>query len=102
MDRDEITSAYVGISKLMNVGHTGAGNRTFRTLARAVENQALFVVVSKDRFRHQTLLNANCTVRAVVIVNRRFLSGPPTDDQHFDCFVTTNAVTPVVPLLEAE
>jgi hypothetical protein len=102
MDRDEITSTYVGISKLMNVGHVGAGNRTFRTLASGVVRQALFFVVSKDTLEHPTLLNADNAVRTVVIVNRRFLSGPPTDDQHFDRVVTTDAVAPVIAFFESD
>ena len=102
MDRDQITSAYVGISKLMDVGHVGAGNRTFRTLAGGVLSQASFFVVSKNRLRHQTLLNANHSVRTIVIVDWRLLSGPPTNDQHLDCLVATNAMAPVITLLESE
>src|ERR1043166_9742231 len=102
MDRDQITSAYVGISKLMDVGHVGAGNRTFRTLTSGVLSQASFFVVSKNRLRHLTLLNANHSVRTVVIVDRRFLSGPPTNDQHLDCLVATNAMAPVITLLESQ
>src|SRR5690349_19363684 len=102
MDRDQITSTYVGISELVNIGHVGAGDRTFRTLAGGIVSQALFLVISKNRFEHQTLLNANHSVRTVVIVNRRFLSGPPTNDQHLDRLVTTNAMAPVITFLEAE
>src|ERR1051326_5814118 len=102
MDRDEITSAYVGVSKLMNVGHARAGNRSFRTLTSGVLSQASFFVVSKNRLRHQTLLNANHSVRTIVIVDWRLLSGPPTNDQHLDCLVATNAMAPVITLLESE
>ena len=102
MDRDQITSAYVGISKLMNVGHVGAGNRTFRTLASGVVIQASFFVVTKHRFPHHTLLHANHPVRTIVIVNWRSLSGPPTNDQHLDRIVTANPMAPIIAFLEPE
>src|SRR5688572_19919094 len=41
-------------------------------------------------------------MRTIVIMNRRFLSGPPTNDQHFNRFITTNPMAPVVAFLEAE
>jgi hypothetical protein len=37
-----------------------------------------------------------------VIMNRRFLSGPPTDDQHLDGVGFANAMTPVIAFLEPE
>src|SRR6185369_4653824 len=94
MDRDQITSAYVGISKLMNVGHVGAGNGTFGTLACGFVTQAPFFVVCEDRFPQHALLHTNDAVRTVVIVNWRPLTGPPTNDQHLDRIVTTNPMAP--------
>jgi hypothetical protein len=102
VDRDQITSAYVGISKLMNIRDGGAGDRTFRTLATAVVTQTLFFIEAKDRFLHQALVNANDSMRTVVVMNRRLLSGPPTNDQHFDRIVPTNPVPPVIAFLESE
>ena len=102
MDGYEIPSAYVGISKLMYVGHACAGNRSFRTLAATVITQTLLVVEAESRFPHHTLLDADDSMRTVVVMNRRFLAGPPTNDQHLDGFVTTNAVAPVIAFLKPE
>lgn len=102
MNRDQITTAYFGISELMNVGDAGAGDRTLLALAACVVTQNLFIVEAKNRFLHQSLLDQNHAMRAVVIMNRRFLTGPPTNDQHFNRIVTANAMTPIVGFLESE
>src|SRR5204863_10065409 len=102
MDRDEITSAYVGISKVMNVGYTGAGDRAFRTLATVVVTQTLFFIEVKDGFLHQALVNTNDAMRTVVVMNRRLLGGPPTNDQHFVRMVSADPVAPVIAFLETE
>src|SRR6185369_14762495 len=102
VNSDEVLATDVGITKLMNVRDFGAGNGSCRTLATGVITQALSIVVSKNRFPHQSLVNANNTMRTVVIVNRRLLAGPPADHQHLDRFVPTNAMAPVIAFLEAE
>ena len=67
-----------------------------------VVTKALLAVESKDRLPHETLMNADYAVRAVVIVNRRLLARPPTDHQHFDRFIATNSMTPVITFLESD
>lgn len=86
----------------MYVGHACAGDRSFRTLAPRVITQTVLIVEAESRFPHHTLLDADDSVRTVVVMNRRFLAGPPTNDQHFDGFVTTNAVAPVIAFLKPE
>ena len=102
MDRDEVLTAEFGISKLMDIGHGGTCHRARRTFAIGVVTKALLAVESKDCFAHETLMNADHAVRAVVIVNRRLLAGPPTDHKHFDRFIATNSMTPVVTFLESD
>lgn len=80
----------------------GAGDRALRALTAGVVTQNLFFIETKNCFLHQSLFDQHNTVRTVVIMNRRFLSGPPTNDQHFDRFVTTNSMTPVVAFLESD
>ena len=100
MDSDEILSAYVGISQLMNVGHFGAGNRTHRTCTTSVVTQTFFSVEREIGFPHQALLHTNDSVRAVVIVNRRLLAWAPADHQHLDGCIATNSMAPVIAFLE--
>ena len=101
MDRDEVLTAEFGISKLMDVGHGGAGHRAHRTVALGVVTKALLAVESKDRFAHETLMDADDAVRAVVIVDRRLLARAPTNHQHFDRLIATNSMPPVITFLES-
>jgi len=102
MDRYKVLSTYFRISELMNVRYFGARDCANRTFPACVVTQALFSIKAEDRFPHQALLNSDHSMRAVVIMNWRFLSGPPTNDQHFDSFVSANAVTPVIAFLEPD
>ncbi len=102
MNSYKILSTNFGISKLMNVGHLGPGHRAGGTLAARVVAQAAFLLVAEGCFPHQSLVDSDDTMRSVVVVNRRFLTGPPADDQHLDGFVTTNAVAPVVSFFKTE
>src|ERR1044072_3988993 len=102
MDRDEILSTDFRISKLMNVRLCGTGDRACRALATGVVTQTLLRVEREIDFPHQALLNANGSMRAVVIVNRRLLAWAPADHQHLDRVVTTNAMAPVVAFLESD
>lgn len=47
-------------------------------------------------------MDADDAVRAVVIVNRRLLARPPTNHEHFDRFIATNSMTPVITFLESD
>ncbi len=102
MDGDEVLAAEFGISELVNVGHGSTGYRAQRTFAIRIMTQALFLIERKDCFRHQTLVNADGAVRTIVIVNRCFLSGMLADHKHFDCFIATNEMAPVITFLESE
>ena len=102
MDSDEVLTTYVGITKLMNIGYFGARDRTPRTFATSVVTQATLLVVRKDRFPHEALMNLDYSARTVVIVNRRLLAGPPADHEHFDRVVATNSMPPVITFLEAD
>ena len=86
----------------MNIRDAGAGDRSLRALAAAVVTQPFSFIEGENCFLHQSLLDAHHPMRAVVVMNRRFLSGPPTKDQHLDCVVATNAVSPVVAFLESD
>ena len=101
MDGDEVLTAEFRISKLMNVGHGGTGHRAHRTIATRVITQALFVIESKNCLAHETLMYADGPMRPIVIVNRRLLPGTPADHEHFDCFIATNSMTPIVTFLES-
>ena len=102
MDRDEVLTAELGISELMNVGHGGACHRARRTFAIGVVTKAFLAIESEDCFGHETLMNADRAVRTVVIVNRRLLARPPADHEHFDRFIATNSMTPVVTFFESD
>ena len=47
-------------------------------------------------------MNANYSVRTIVVVNRRLLAWAPTDHQHLDRFIATNSMTPVITFLESD
>src|ERR1051325_704201 len=102
MDRDEILSTDVGISKLMNIRLGGTGDRARRTLATGVVTQTLLYIEREICFPHQALLHTHDAVRSVVVVNRRPLAWAPADHQHLDRVVATNAMAPVVALFEPE
>ena len=102
MDSDEILTTGVGISQLMNVRNIGARDGAGRTFATVVTTQTLLYVVSKDGLEHLSLLNANYSMRTIVIVNRRLLAWAPADHQHFDRLITTNSMTPVIAFLESD
>jgi len=102
VNRDEILTTDVGISELMNVRNSGTRDCASRTFATSVVTQTLLVVVLENRFPHQSFLNSYHTVRAVVIVNRRLLTRPPTDHQHLDRLIATNSMAPVIAFLEAK
>ena len=102
MDSDEVLTTDVGITKLMNVGHLGAGDRTRRTFATCVVTQATLFVVSEDRFPHQSLVNPDYSVRTVMVVNRRFLAWAPANYQHLDRLVPENSMAPVIAFFESE
>jgi len=70
--------------------------------ALLTEAEAAFIVVNKNRFPHQTFLNANNAMRSVVIVDWSFLSRSPANDEHFDGFVATDAMTPVIAFLKSQ
>src|ERR1700752_3132471 len=82
VNRNEILTTDFGISELVNVRHFSTRDRAHRAFPARVVTQTLLVVVLKNRFPHQTLLNSYHTMRAVVIVNRRLLTGTPTNHQH--------------------
>ena len=102
MDGDEVLSTDVGITKLMNVRYLGPRDRTRRTFATRVVTQATLIVVREHRFPHEPLMHPHDSVRSVVIVNGRLLSGAPTDHQHLDCGVTKNSMSPVITFFEAD
>lgn len=102
MDSDEVLTAELRISKLMNVGHGGTGHRAHRTIATRVITQAFFTVVSKDCLAHETLMYADSSVRTVVIVNRRFLPGSPANHKHFNRFIATDSMTPIITFLKSD
>ena len=102
MDSDQVLTTDFGIAKLVNVGYFGARDRAGCTFAARVVTQAFLRIESKDRFPHQALLNSNNPMRAIVIVNRCLLSGPPADHQHLDRLIPTNSVTPVIAILESD
>lgn len=102
MDSDEILTTYVGITKLMNIGYLGARDRTLRTFATGAVTQATLFVVRKDRFPHEALMNADYSVRTVVIVNRRFVAWAPANHQHLDRLIAENSMTPVITFFEPD
>lgn len=102
MDRDEILSTDFGIAKLMNVRHFRTRDCACRTFAARVVTQAFFRIVSKNRFPHQAFVDANHSMRAVVVVNGSFLTGPPADHEHLDRLISTNSMAPVIAFLESD
>ena len=86
----------------MNVRNISACDGAERTFATAVETQTLLVIVSEDGLAHESVVNANYSVRAVVVVNRRLLAWAPADHQHLDRFITTNSMAPVITFLESD
>ena len=102
MYSDEVLTTDVGITKLMDVGYLGARDRPLRTFATGVVTQATLFVVREDRFPHEALMNADYSMRTVVIVNRRFVAWAPANHQHLDCLIAENPVTPVIAFLESD
>ena len=102
MDSDEILTTDIGITELMNIGYFGARDRTLRTFATGVVTQATLLVVREDRFPHEALMNADYSVRTVVIVNRRFVAWAPANHQHLDGLIPKNAMTPVITFFESD
>ena len=102
MDSDEVLTTDFGIAKLMNVGDFRTRDRACRTFAAGVVTQAFFRIVSKNRFPHQALVNANYSMRAVVVVNGSLLTGPPADHEHLNRLIATNSMAPVVAFLESD
>ena len=47
-------------------------------------------------------MNADHAVGTIMVVNRSLLARSPADNQHFDSFIATNPVTPVISLLESD
>src|SRR6185503_3823060 len=86
----------------MNVGLCCSGDRARWALTTGVVTQTLLSVEREICFPHQALLNANDSVRAVVIVNRCLLAWAPADHQHLDRIVPTNTMAPVVAFLEPD
>ena len=102
MDSDEVLTADLGITKLMNVGHPGACDGTGRTFATSVVRQAAFFVVRKDCFPHESLVHEDGSVRTIVVVNRRLLAWVPANHQHLDRFIAENSMAPVVAFLKSD
>src|SRR5689334_20624419 len=102
MDRDEILSTDIGISKLMNVRLCGTGNRARGALATGVVTQTLLCIEREICFPHQAPLHSHDTMRSVVVVNRRLLAWAPAEHQHLDRVVAHNTMAPVVAFLEPE
>ena len=84
MDSNQILAADSRVTQLMNVGNIGAGYFTGGTLATGLVTESTLIVVNEDRFPHQTFLNPNHPMRAIMIVDRSFLTRSPTNDEHFD------------------
>ena len=101
MDSDEVLTPDFRIAKLVNVRHLGARDCTGWTFAAGVVTQATLLVVREDRFPHEPLMNADDSVRTVVIVNRRFLAWAPANHQHLDRCIAANSMAPVIAFLES-
>src|ERR1051326_1243702 len=59
-------------------------------------------VVFKSCFPQNSFIDEDCAVRAVVIVNRRSLSGFPAEHQHLDKLVSHHPMTRVISGFEAK
>lgn len=102
MDGDEILSTDLWIAQLMDVGYCRAGYFTGLTLLTILVCKAAFFCKGEVRFPEHTPMNPDDSVRAVVIMDRRFLARAPAKYQHLNRVIATNPVSPIVAFLETQ
>ena len=100
MNRDQILAADIRVTQLMDVRELGTSNPAGAQFAVRVVAQAVFSVVVKSRFPQNAFMHQNSTVRTVVIMNRRALSGLPAKHQHLNKIIAHHAVAAIVAGLE--
>lgn len=98
---DQVLSADIRITQLMNIGNIGTCDRAWGMFARSFVFKALDRIEAKDCFPQYAFADLNGPMGTVVIMNRSSVSGVPTEDQHLYKFVTTNSMPPVVGFFKA-
>src|SRR4030095_10674281 len=86
----------------MNVRDGGAGNLPHLTFPSAFQAESFLCVVLVDSFRKNAGMNSYDSMRPIVIVNRSFMTGSPTEHKHFNGGITAHAMSPVVSLFKPD
>jgi hypothetical protein len=96
MKRYKVAAILLQIEELVYVWHVGAGDYT-RTPAVGIVGPNMSLGRSLEhRLRHHALADQNHSNRAAVVVDRRALTLPPTQQQHLGVLAAYDQVSSVL------